>query len=105
MALALTDRIKSLFTENLNLKLLSFGFALVLYSLVHDSQDAQRPVEVGVVVRLPPDTSNRLLVSQSASKVRLTLRGSRASLEELHVDDIGNLQVDARAGSEKRVSL
>jgi hypothetical protein len=105
MALDLGERIRALFTENLNLKLLSFAFALVLYSLVHDSQDAQRPVEVGVVVRLPPDASNRMLVSQSASKVRLTLRGSRAALEELHVDDIGNLQVDARSGSEKRVAL
>ncbi len=105
MALDLGERIRHLFTENLNLKLLSFAFALVLYSLVHDSQDAQRLVEVGVVVRLPPDASNRLLVSQSASKVRLTMRGSRASLEELHVDDIGNLQVDARNGSEKRVGL
>jgi YbbR domain-containing protein len=105
MALDLAGRVRHVFTENLNLKLLSFAFALVLYSLVHDSQDAQRLVEVGVVVRLPPDAANRLLVSQSASKVRLTMRGSRASLEELHVDDIGNLQVDARNGSEKRVGL
>ena len=105
MALDLGERIRSLFTENLNLKLLSFAFALVLYSLVHDAQDAQRPVEVGVVVRVPPDASNRLLVGQSASKVRLTLRGSRAALDDLHVDDIGTLQVDARNGSEKRLTL
>src|SRR5258706_211658 len=99
----LGERIRGFFTENLNLKLLSLAFALVLYSLVHDAQDAQRPVDVGVVVRLPPDTSNRLLVSQSASKVRLTLRGSRAALDDLHVDDLGTLQVDARnAESDKQ---
>jgi hypothetical protein len=105
MAFDLADQLRGAFTENINLKLLSFAFALVLYSLVHDAQDAQRPIEVGVVVRLPPDTSNRLLVSQSASKVRLTLRGSRAALDDLHVDDIGTLQVDARMGNEKRVTL
>src|SRR4051812_46223098 len=105
LQLDLGERIRGFFTENLNLKLLSLAFALVLYSLVHDAQDAQRPIEVGVVVRLPPDTSNRLLVSQSASKVRLTLRASRAALDDLHVDDIGTLQVDARNGTEKRITL
>ena len=29
------ERIRAALTENLNLKLLSFAFALVLYSLVH----------------------------------------------------------------------
>jgi hypothetical protein len=105
MALDLGERIRALFTENLNLKVLSFAFALVLYSLVHDAQDAQRPIEVGVVMRLPPEASNRLLVGQSASKVRLTLRGSRAALDDLHVDDIGTLQLDARNGTEKRITL
>jgi hypothetical protein len=105
MQLDLGERIRALFTENLNLKILSFAFALVLYSLVHDAQDAQRPIDVGVVVRLPQDTSNRLLVAQSASRVRLTLRGSRAALDDLHVDDIGTLQVDARDGREKRITL
>ena len=35
------DRIKAMLTENLNLKLLSFAFALVLYSLVHGGQDSR----------------------------------------------------------------
>src|SRR5438270_7124496 len=105
MAVDLSDRVRAAFTENLNLKILSFAFALVLYSLVHDAQDAQRPIEVGVVMRLPPEASNRLLVGQSASKVRLTLRGSRAALDDLHVDDIGTLQLDARNGTEKRITL
>jgi len=50
MALDLVERIKGGFTENLNLKLLSFAFALVLYALVHGSQDAQRSVLVDLVV-------------------------------------------------------
>ena len=35
MALELAARTRAAFTENLNLKLLSLAFALVLYSLVH----------------------------------------------------------------------
>jgi hypothetical protein len=105
MALEIAERARALFTENLNLKLLSFAFALVLYSLVHDAQDAQRVIDVGVTVRVPPDAANRILVSQSATKVRLTLRGSRAALDDIHTDDLGTLQVDAHGGVEKQVAL
>ena len=105
MAIEIAERAKALFTENLNPKLLSFAFALVLYSLVHDAQDAQRVVDVGVTVRVPPDSANRLLVSQSATKVRLTLRGSRAALDDIHTDDLGTLQVDAHGGTEKEINL
>jgi hypothetical protein len=105
MALDVADRLRGLFFENLNLKILSFAFALVLYSLVHDAQDAQRVLDVGVVVRVPPEASNRLLVSQSATKVRVTLRGSRASLDDIHVDDLGTLQIDAHGGTEKEVAI
>ena len=45
MASDVVERIKGSLTENLNLKLLSFAFALVLYSLVHDAQDAQRVID------------------------------------------------------------
>src|SRR5580658_1048507 len=105
MALEIAERARALFTENLNLKLVSFAFALVLYSLVHDAQDAQRVIDVGVTVRVPPDSANRILVSQSATKVRLTLRGSRAALDDIHTDDLGTLQVDAHAGTEKELNL
>ena len=91
--------------ENLNLKLLSFAFALILYSLVHGSQDAQRSVQVDLVVVLPPESANRVLSNQLPPQVRLTLRGPRAALDELHADDIGNLQVDVHSGSEKRLTL
>jgi YbbR-like protein len=105
MAFEFAERAKALVSENLNLKLLSFAFALVLYSLVHDAQDAQRVVDIGVTVRVPPDTANRILVGQSATKVRLTLRGSRAALDDIHTDDIGTLQVDAHGGTEKELNL
>ncbi len=96
-------RVWSIVTENLNLKLLSFAFALVLYSLVHGAQDAQRTISVDLVVLLPPETSNRVLVTQLPPQVRVTLRGSRQVLDDLHADDIGNLQVDIHTGQDKRL--
>jgi hypothetical protein len=105
MALELTERIRASLTENLNLKLLSFACALLLYSLVHSSQDAQRSVLVDLVVVLPPETANRVLANQLPPQVRLTLRGPRAALDDLHPDDIGNLQVDVHSGNQKRITL
>lgn len=101
--MALSDTIRSAFTENINLKLLSIGFTLVLYSLVHGQQDAQRVVSVDLVLLLPPSDSNRVLVSTIPPQVRVTMHGPRTTLDELHADDIGNLQVDVRAGQNRHI--
>jgi len=105
MALELGEKLKAAFTENLNLKFIAFGFALVLYSLFHGAQDAQRTMTVNLVAMMPPESANRVLVSPLPPSVRLTLRGSRSALDELHSDDMGNLQVDIHLGSERRVTL
>ncbi len=101
--MALADTMRGALTENLNLKLLSIGFTLVLYSLVHGAQDAQRSVPVDLVLLLPSDDANRILVSSIPPQVRVTLRGPRTTLDELHADDVGNLQVDVRAGQDRHV--
>src|ERR1041385_7094175 len=105
MPLSIGQRLRGAFFENLNLKLLSFAFALVLYSMVHGGQDAQTSVGVDLDVLVPPESANRILVSQSAQLVKLTVRGSRAAIEELHARDIAAIQVDAHTGSEKRVPI
>jgi len=101
----IAERLKTALTENMNLKLLSFGFALVLYSMVHGGQDAQTSVSVDLDVLLPPETANRILVDKSKESVKLTVRGPRAAIEELHARDIGAIQIDARTGSEKRIPI
>lgn len=101
--MAFTDTVRGAFTENINLKLVSIGFTLVLYSLVHGAQDAQRSVPVDLVLLLPPDDANRVLVSSIPPQVRVTLRGQRTTLDELHADDVGNLQVDVRSGQDRHV--
>ncbi len=101
MALDVTYPLRSLLTENLNLKLFSLAFALVLYSLVHGSQEAQRSMLVSVVALTPPESANRDLVSPIPAEVRVTVRGARSTLDDLHADDI-QVQLDLRSGSEAR---
>jgi hypothetical protein len=96
--------LKGLLTENLNLKLVSLVFALALYSLVHGSQEAQRSMMVSVVALTPPDNANRDLVSPIPAEVRVTVRGARSTLDDLHADDL-QIQLDLRKGSETRKEL
>jgi hypothetical protein len=97
--------IRSLVTENLNLKLLSLAFALVLYSLVHGSQEAQRSMLLSVVALTPPDTSNRVLTTPIPAQIRVTFLGPRSILDDQHADDIGNVQLDLRGGNEARIQV
>jgi hypothetical protein len=104
MALEVKDKLRAWFTENLNLKLLSFGCALLLYSLVHSAQDAQRAVSASVVVELPHDTKDRVLVDQTPPQVRLFLRGPTAALDEIRADDL-NIEVQLSSTNERTVKL
>ncbi len=92
MALSPIDQLRADLADNWGLKLVSFACALLLYSLVHssqDAQDAQRSISASLVVTLPPRSENRVLVNQLPPQVRLLLRGPPAKLDQLHADDLG----------------
>jgi YbbR domain-containing protein len=97
-------RLTALVTENLNLKLVSLAFALAFYSLVHGSQEAQRSLLLSVVALTPPKTSNRELVTPIPAEIRVTVRGARQTLDDLHSDDI-QVQLDLRSGTEARLTF
>src|SRR5215472_5990155 len=101
----LAYQLRSVFLENLNLKALSLAFALVLYSLVHASQDAQRSLLLGVVALTPSESSNRVLMTAIPAQIRVTVRGPRSALDDLHADDMGSVQLDLRGGNETRVTF
>ena len=100
--LTIRERVRAALTEHINLKLLSLAFSLVLYSLVHGAQDAQRTVAVDLVLLLPSESS-RVLVSQIPPQVRVTLRGPRTTLDDMRSDDVGNLQVDLHGGQDRHL--
>jgi hypothetical protein len=87
------ERIRNALTENLNLKLLSFAFALVLYSLVHGGQDARRSVVVDLEVLLPPESSDRVLVGSIPQSVRIFVRGSNQTIDNLRASSV-SVQMD-----------
>jgi YbbR domain-containing protein len=91
-------------TENLNLKVISVAFALLLYSLVHGSQEAQRSIRLNVVALLP-QTPNRVLMTSLPEKINATVRGPKSTLDDLNADDIASVQIDLRAGTESRVTF
>lgn len=92
-------------TENVGLKLISFGAALLVYSTVHGAQDAQRTVVVDIVGQPPPSTANRVLTSPLPARARVIIRGPKNRIDELHSDDLGTLQVDMREAADTRVEL
>src|SRR6476646_2548629 len=77
------ERLKTLLTENLNLKLLSFAFALVLYSLVHSGQDSRGSLSVDLEVNLPPESGDKVFVGSIPRDVRIFVRGSTQTIDNL----------------------
>jgi YbbR-like protein len=98
-------QVRSLLTDNLNLKLVSFASALILYSLVHGSQEAQRSLLLSVVALTPPESANRVLMTPIPAQLRVTVRGPRSALDDLHADDMANVQLDLHGGDETRVTF
>jgi YbbR domain-containing protein len=82
------ERIKAALTENMNLKLLSFAFALVLYSLVHGGQDARRSIVVDLEAILPPESADLVLVSSIPPSVRMFVRGSNQTIDNLRASSV-----------------
>lgn len=87
------ERILNALTENLNLKLLSFVFALVLYSLVHGGQDARRSIVVDLEVLLPPESSDQVLVGSIPQNVRIFVRGTNQTIDNLRASSV-SVQMD-----------
>lgn len=77
------ERIKALITDNLSLKLLSFAFALVLFSLVHGGQDARGSISVDLEVNLPPESGDKVFVGTIPRDVRIFVRGSAQTIDNL----------------------
>ena len=89
----ITNALRRLATENIGLKVVSLIAAIVLFSLVRGSEDAQRTVFSDVVAILPPVDSGKVLVSEVPDRVRLTLQGSRSILNSIRREDL-EVQMD-----------
>jgi YbbR domain-containing protein len=91
-------------TENVGLKVLSFTFAVGLFAFMYGEQEEQqRTVPVGVVMRPPPEGSQRELMTQIPASIHVTLRGQGRSIERLVQTGVPPVEIDLRSASTEQV--
>lgn len=98
------ERLRAALTENLNLKLLSFAFALTIYSLIHGGSDARRSIVVDLEVSLPPESSDRVLVGSIPQSVRIFVRGSNQTIDNLRASAV-SVQLDLTGAQPSHVAF
>lgn len=106
MMAAIWGRICLAFTENIGLKLIAFCFALGLFAYQHSREDQQqRTVPVGVVLRLPPDSEKRELMTPTPANVHVTIRGSTRAIDRLIAAGVPPVELDLRDGHTERINF
>lgn len=86
--------VRKALTHNIGLKLMALVVAIVTFSAVRGSEDAQRSVFVDVVAILPAAESGRMLVSELPDQVRVTLEGSRSRINALRPEELRPVEID-----------
>jgi YbbR domain-containing protein len=98
--------IREAFTDNVGLKALSLAFAIGLFIYLHGEEDIQdRTVPVGVVMRLPPESSERELMTQIRPSIHVTLRGSARALDRLVQAGMPPVELDLRDGRTETIAF
>jgi len=91
---------RSVIWENFGLKLFSLVLALSLFAVLRGQQERQqRTIPVAVVVRLPPESSERELMTPIPANVHATLRSSTRAIDQLIQSGVPPIEVDLRDGS------
>lgn len=79
---SLGARLLARLTDNLSLKIISVVVSLILFVILHSSSDQQRTIDVELYEKTPDDP-NVVLLTPLPSRVRVTVKGPRALLDEL----------------------
>jgi YbbR domain-containing protein len=89
--------LKGAFLDNLGLKALSLAFAVGLFVYLQGQEDEQqRTVAAAVVLRLPPESAKRELMTPIPANVHVTLRGSARALDNLIQVGVPPVEIDLR---------
>lgn len=92
--------------ENFGLKALSLAFAIGLFAFQRGREDKQqRTVPIGVVMRLPPDSAKRELMTPVPASIHVTLRGSTRAIDSLLQTGVAPVEVDLRDGERDAVTF
>ncbi len=95
---ALLSFLRGAFVDNLSLKVMSLIVSLGLFAFLHAEEDRQqRTIPVGVVLRLPAESSERELMTSIPANVHVTVRGSTRAIDELIRAGVPPIDVDLRS--------
>jgi YbbR domain-containing protein len=90
--------------ENIGLKALALTFALGLFAFQYGQQDEQqRTVPVPVVLRPPPEGSQRELMTQIPASIHVTLRGPARAIDKLVQTGIAPVEIDLRSATAEAI--
>lgn len=91
---------RSAFLDNLALKIFSLILAVSLFAVLRGQQERQqRTIPVAVIVRLPPESSERELMTPIPANVHVTLRGSTRAVDQLIQSGVPPIEVDLRSAN------
>jgi hypothetical protein len=91
---------RSAFLENLGLKIFSLLLALGLFAVLRGQQERQQStIPVAVILRLPPESAERELMTPIPANIHATLRGSTRAIAQLIQSGIPPIEIDLRDGN------
>jgi len=94
------------FIENLGLKALALSFALGLFAFLQGQTDEQqRTIPVPIVMRLPPDSAERELMTPIPASIHVTLRGPARAIDRLIQTGVVPIEIDLREGHRESISF
>lgn len=83
--------------ENSALKAFSLVMAISLFALLRGQQERQqRTIPVAVILRLPPESSERELMTPIPANVHATVRGATRAIDQLIQSGVQPIEVDLR---------
>jgi len=94
------------FSENIGLKALALTFALGLFAFLQGQTDEQqRTIPVPIVMRLPPESAERELMTPIPASIHVTLRGPARAIDRLIQTGIVPIEIDLREGHKESISF
>jgi YbbR domain-containing protein len=94
------------FSENLGLKALALTFALGLFAFLQGQTDEQqRTIPVPIVMRLPPESAERELMTPIPASIHVTLRGPARAIDRLIQTGVVPIEIDLREGHRESIGF
>jgi hypothetical protein len=98
--------LKEAFTENLGLKALALVCAIGLFTYLHGQEKVyDRTIAVAVIMRLPPESAQRELMTPIPANIHVTLRGPMRVLEPLIQTGVPPVELDLHDGKQSLITF